>query len=160
MDFGRPTSSTFNPNGGGEAPGLRFYHPSTRPPSQNPARRSATPPGGYKEINLKAMKLLPRGGYLATCSCSHFMTDALFREMLRSAAADAAVSLQADRGPSAGPRSSHPLERAGDRLSQVLPVSRWCKRLSDWRGGGEMRPSGFCTSAGLPGARRGRRHAS
>ena len=32
---------------------------------------------GYKEINLKAMKLLPRGGYLATCSCSHFMTDEL-----------------------------------------------------------------------------------
>ena len=37
---------------------------------------------GYKEINLKAMKLLPRGGYLATCSCSHFMEDALFVKML------------------------------------------------------------------------------
>ena len=49
---------------------------------------------GYKEINLKAMKLLPRGGYLATCSCSHFMTDELFRDMLRSAAADASVSLR------------------------------------------------------------------
>lgn len=49
---------------------------------------------GYKEINLKAMKLLPRGGYLATCSCSHFMTDELFREMLHDAAADAAVSLR------------------------------------------------------------------
>ena len=49
---------------------------------------------GYKEINLKAMKLLPRGGYLATCSCSHFMTDALFRKMLRFAAADAGVSLR------------------------------------------------------------------
>ncbi len=49
---------------------------------------------GYKEINLKAMKLLPRGGYLATCSCSHFMTPALFRQMLREAAADAAVSLR------------------------------------------------------------------
>lgn len=48
---------------------------------------------GYKEINMKAMKLLPRGGYLATCSCSHFMTDELFRKMLRSAAADAGVSL-------------------------------------------------------------------
>lgn len=33
---------------------------------------------GYKEINLRAMKLLPRGGYLATCSCSHFMTEDLF----------------------------------------------------------------------------------
>lgn len=49
---------------------------------------------GYKEISLRAMKLLPRGGYLATCSCSHFMTDALFRDMLRSAAFDAGVSLR------------------------------------------------------------------
>ena len=49
---------------------------------------------GYKEINLKAMKLLPRGGYLATCSCSHFMTDELFRKMLADAASDADVSLR------------------------------------------------------------------
>lgn len=49
---------------------------------------------GYKEINLKAMKLLPRGGYLATCSCSHFMPDALFKKMLSEAAADANVSLR------------------------------------------------------------------
>ena len=49
---------------------------------------------GYKEINLKAMRLLPRGGYLATCSCSHFMTEPLFRRMLHDAAADAAVSLR------------------------------------------------------------------
>lgn len=49
---------------------------------------------GYKEINLKAMKILPRGGYLATCSCSHFMTDELFRRMLAEAASDAAVQLR------------------------------------------------------------------
>ena len=49
---------------------------------------------GYKEINLKAMKLLPRGGYLATCSCSHFMRDDMFRQMLREAAADAGVTLR------------------------------------------------------------------
>ena len=48
---------------------------------------------GYKQINMKAMQLLPRGGYLATCSCSHFMTDERFRKMLRSAAVDAGVSL-------------------------------------------------------------------
>lgn len=48
---------------------------------------------GYKEINLKAMKALPRGGYLATCSCSHFMTEELFEDMLLSAARDAGVSL-------------------------------------------------------------------
>lgn len=49
---------------------------------------------GYKEINLKAMKLLPRGGYLATCSCSHFMKEEYFVEMLREAAKDANVSLR------------------------------------------------------------------
>lgn len=49
---------------------------------------------GYKEINLRAMKLLPRGGYLATCSCSHFMTDELFRTMLKTAAFDAHVELR------------------------------------------------------------------
>ncbi len=49
---------------------------------------------GYKEINLRAMKLLPRGGYLATCSCSHFMTEELFCNMLRSAAFDAQVMLR------------------------------------------------------------------
>ncbi len=49
---------------------------------------------GYKEINLKAMKLLPRGGYLATCSCSHFMKEELFVEMLHDAAKDANVALR------------------------------------------------------------------
>lgn len=49
---------------------------------------------GYKEINLRAMKLLPRGGYLATCSCSHFMTEDLFIKMLSDAAKDANVSLR------------------------------------------------------------------
>lgn len=49
---------------------------------------------GYKEINLKAMKLLPRGGYLATCSCSHFMTETYFKQMLHNAAADAGVGLR------------------------------------------------------------------
>ena len=49
---------------------------------------------GYKEINYRAMKILPRGGYLATCSCSHFMSNDLFRKMLWSAAADAGVQLR------------------------------------------------------------------
>lgn len=49
---------------------------------------------GYKEINLKAMKLLPRGGCLATCSCSHFMPDELFKKMLVEASDDAGVSLR------------------------------------------------------------------
>ncbi|MCF0120317.1 MAG: class I SAM-dependent methyltransferase, partial [Oscillospiraceae bacterium] len=62
---------------------------------------------GYKEINLKAMKLLPRGGYLVTCSCSHFMTDELFRRMLHDAAADAEVSLRQIEARQQGP--DHPI---------------------------------------------------
>ena len=49
---------------------------------------------GYREINARAMRLLPRGGYLATCSCSHFMTASLFRNMLHDASSDAGVSLR------------------------------------------------------------------
>ena len=73
-------------------------------------KSSATVQGatrGYKEINLRAMKLLPRGGYLATCSCSHFMTDALFRRMLHDAAADAAVQLRQIEGRQQSP--DHPI---------------------------------------------------
>ena len=65
------------------------------PPAFTKSRRTLSgAERGYKEINYRAMKLLPRGGYLATCSCSHFMTDELFRAMLHSAASDAQVSLR------------------------------------------------------------------
>ena len=49
---------------------------------------------GYKEINLRALKALPRGGYFSTASCSHFMPSELFVKMLRSAAQDANVELR------------------------------------------------------------------
>ena len=41
---------------------------------------------GYREINLRAMKLVKNGGYLATCSCSHFMNPELFAKTIREAA--------------------------------------------------------------------------
>ncbi len=56
------------------------------------ARNKAAIPGairGYKEINLRAMRLLRPGGFLITNSCSHHVSEALFEEMLESAAADA-----------------------------------------------------------------------
>ena len=60
------------------------------PPAFTKARRTVeNAMRGYKEINYRAMKLLPRGGYLATASCSHFATEELFIRMLRSAAKDA-----------------------------------------------------------------------
>lgn len=62
---------------------------------------------GYKEINYRAMRLLPRGGYLATASCSHFMPHALFEKMLRSAAKDAGVELRLIEQRAQGP--DHPI---------------------------------------------------
>lgn len=49
---------------------------------------------GYKEINMKAMMALKRGGYLATASCSSFATPKLFMDMLKSASHDAGVELK------------------------------------------------------------------
>ena len=44
---------------------------------------------GYKEINLRALKLLPPGGYLITCSCSYNVSEAAFAEVIAQAAIDA-----------------------------------------------------------------------
>ena len=41
---------------------------------------------GYREINMKGMKLVKNGGYLATCSCSHFMTQELLAKTIKEAA--------------------------------------------------------------------------
>ena len=60
------------------------------PPAFTKSRKTAeNAMRGYKEINYRSMKLLPRGGYLATASCSHFATEEMFLRMLRSAARDA-----------------------------------------------------------------------
>ena len=49
---------------------------------------------GYREINLEAMRLLPRGGYLATCSCSRFMERDMLARAIAEAAHDAGVQLR------------------------------------------------------------------
>ena len=41
---------------------------------------------GYREINMKGLKLVKDGGYLASCSCSHFMTEELFAKTIKEAA--------------------------------------------------------------------------
>ena len=57
--------------------------------------------GGYKEINLRAMKLLKSGGYLVTCSCSHFFGAEIFYRMIQNAAMDCHKTVQVleKRGP-------------------------------------------------------------
>lgn len=49
---------------------------------------------GYREINRKGMKLVKDGGFLATCSCSHFMTEELFKETILQAARSAGKRLR------------------------------------------------------------------
>jgi 23S rRNA (cytosine1962-C5)-methyltransferase len=44
---------------------------------------------GYKEINLRALKILRNGGYLVTCSCSHHISEPLFLQIVAEAAIDA-----------------------------------------------------------------------
>ena len=48
---------------------------------------------GYKEINLRALKLLTPGGFLVTCSCSYNVSEAMFVEVVSAAAADAGVEV-------------------------------------------------------------------
>ena len=65
------------------------------PPAFTKSRKTAdNAERGYKEINLRALRLLPRGGYFATASCSHFMPHERFEKMLRAAALDAGVELK------------------------------------------------------------------
>lgn len=48
---------------------------------------------GYKEINLRALKLLNPGGTLVTCSCSYHVSESMFGEILHEAAADAEIAV-------------------------------------------------------------------
>lgn len=65
------------------------------PPAFTKSRKTVgNAANGYREINSLAMRILPRGGYLATCSCSHFMRDDLFRKMLTECARDVGVRLR------------------------------------------------------------------
>ena len=78
------------------------------PPAFTKSRKTVgNATNGYKEINQLAMRILPRGGYLATCSCSHFMRDDLFRKMLVDSAAEVGVKLRQIEARQQGP--DHPI---------------------------------------------------
>ncbi|MCR4735376.1 MAG: class I SAM-dependent rRNA methyltransferase [Treponema sp.] len=63
--------------------------------------------GGYKEINLRAMRLLNEGGILVTCSCSYFMESHMFCDMIMHAAMDSHKKVQILEKRGAGP--DHPV---------------------------------------------------
>ncbi len=73
-----------------EAKGEKFDVVILDPPAFTKSRSSIkNAVKGYREINIRGMKLLTDGGYLATCSCSHFMDPELFAKTIREAAAGA-----------------------------------------------------------------------
>jgi 23S rRNA (cytosine1962-C5)-methyltransferase len=75
-----------------EVSGARFETIVLDPPAFAKNRASVErAAAGYKEINLRALKLLVPGGHLITCSCSHHVDEALFQAILEAAAADAHV---------------------------------------------------------------------
>lgn len=70
-----------------ERQGQKFDVVILDPPAFTKARNSVkNAVKGYREINLRGMKLVKDGGFLATCSCSHFMTPELFSETIAQAA--------------------------------------------------------------------------
>ncbi len=72
-----------------EAQGEKFDVVILDPPAFTKSRSSIkNATKGYKEINMRGMKLLKDGGFLATCSCSHFMDYELFTETIHKAARD------------------------------------------------------------------------
>lgn len=78
-----------------EAAGERYDVVILDPPAFTKSRNSVkNAVKGYREINLRGMKLVRDGGYLVTCSCSHFMEPELFAKTIREAASGAHAALR------------------------------------------------------------------
>ena len=75
---------------------------------------------GYKEINLRAMRLLAPGGYLITCSCSYHVSEEMFADMLQEASVDSHTPVSVVEKRMQG--RDHPVLVGvpGDALSEVL----------------------------------------
>ncbi len=102
-----------------ESQGERFDVVILDPPAFTKSR-SATRQAvkGYREINLRGMKLVKDGGYLATCSCSHFMDPELFAKTIREAAVGAHKRLRQVEYRTQSP--DHPILWSGDQASYYL----------------------------------------
>lgn len=104
-----------------EAEGERFDVIILDPPAfTKSAKNIQKAYGGYKEINLRAMRLLNEGGILITCSCSHFFDSNTFYDMIMHAAMDSHKKVQILEKRGAGP--DHPL-LAGYPKSEYLKAA-------------------------------------
>ncbi|MCM1190505.1 MAG: class I SAM-dependent rRNA methyltransferase [bacterium] len=97
-----------------EAAGERYDVVILDPPAFTKSRNSVkNAVKGYREINLRGMKLVRDGGYLVTCSCSHFMEPELFAKTVREAAAGAHRRLRQVEFRTQAP--DHPILWAADQ---------------------------------------------
>lgn len=97
-----------------EAAGERYDVVILDPPAFAKSRNSVkNAVKGYREINLRGMKLVRDGGFLATCSCSHFMDPDLFAKTIREAASGAHKRLRQVEFRTQGP--DHPILWAADQ---------------------------------------------
>ena len=96
-----------------ESKGEKFDVVILDPPAFTKSRNSIkNAVKGYREINLRAMKLVKDGGFLATCSCSHFMDFELFTKTIRQAAMNSHVRLRQVEFRTQAP--DHPILWAAD----------------------------------------------
>ena len=96
-----------------ESKGEKFDVVILDPPAFTKSRNSIkNAVKGYREINLRAMKLVRDGGFLATCSCSHFMDFELFTKTIKQAAMNSHVRLRQVEFRTQAP--DHPILWAAD----------------------------------------------
>ena len=101
-----------------EEQGVRYDLVILDPPAFTKSRQATKGAvRGYREINLRGMKLVKDGGFLATCSCSHFMEEALLKKTLAEAAKGAGKRLRQIRFGTQAP--DHPI-LWGDEESYYL----------------------------------------
>lgn len=102
-----------------EAQGEQFDVVILDPPAFTKSRNSVkNAVRGYREINMRGLKLVRDEGFLATCSCSHFMTPELFTEAVRQAAVSTRRHLRQVEYRAQSP--DHPILWSGDDASYYL----------------------------------------
>ena len=102
-----------------EAQGQQFDVVILDPPAFTKSRNSVkNAVRGYREINMRGLKLVRDEGFLATCSCSHFMTPELFTEAIRQAAVSTRRRLRQVEYRAQSP--DHPILWSGDDASYYL----------------------------------------
>ncbi|MCM1467130.1 MAG: class I SAM-dependent rRNA methyltransferase [Alistipes sp.] len=112
-----------------EAEGRKFDLVILDPPAFTKSRNSVkNAMKGYREINIRGMKLVKDGGYLATCSCSHFMEPDLYAKTLHEAARGARKRLRQIEYKTQAP--DHPiLWSADETLYLKFYVFQVCEEL-------------------------------